>query len=53
MIAKNYHMYSKLDPKKEPIYTIPAMSRLQAANIFANIKRLSLRVFLTVYGVSK
>ncbi len=48
-----YYFYSRADPKQEPVSKIVAISRMSAAKYFASRKRLSLRQFLTIYGVSK
>ena len=48
-----YYFYSKADPKQEPINKVIAISRMSAAKYFAARKRLLLKPFLTIYGVSK
>jgi len=49
----SYYFYSKTDSKKEPISKVLAGSRMAAAKYFAERKRLTLKQFLTLYGVSK
>lgn len=48
-----YYFYSKSDTKKEPISKVIAVSRMAAARYFASRKRLLLKQFLMLYGVSK
>ena len=49
----SYYFYSRNDKSCEPIYYCKAKSRLQAAKVFAQGKRLPLKTFLSLYGVSK
>ncbi len=49
----SYYFYSRTDTKKEPISRVLAVSRMAAAKYFAARKRLQLKQFLTLYGVSK
>ena len=53
MTIKTYYYYSKIDSKQEKLNTIIAPSRLSAAKLFAQIKRLDLKSFLTIYSISK
>ena len=48
-----YYFYSRNDQSQEPINTIVAISRLNAAKRFAQRKQLSLKSFLKIYAVSK
>jgi len=48
-----YYFYSRRDTDKQPITTIGAPSRYQAALFFAKLKRLSLKDFLEIYAVSR
>ena len=50
---KSYFFYSKIDKSKEPIYYCKALSRYNAAVRFAQGKRMNLKTFLSIYGVSK
>ena len=50
---KTYFFYSKIDSDKEPIYYCKASSRLRAAEKFAEGKRMDLKMFLTIYSVSR
>lgn len=50
---KRYFFYSKNDSAQEPIYYCKAYSRLEAAKKFAEGKRMDLKVFLTIYSVSR
>lgn len=50
---KSYFFYSKNDSTQEPIYYYKASSRLEAAKKFAEGKRMDLKVFLTIYSVSR
>lgn len=52
-MPKKYFFYSKNDSSQEPINSILAFSRLQAAKQFASRKQLSLKTFLSVFSVSK
>lgn len=48
-----YFFYVKKDGKQEPIFFTWALSRLEAAKYFAQIKNLKLKQFLSIYGISK
>jgi hypothetical protein len=48
-----YGFYSRLDPNQEIINRLINISRLKAAESFANRKRLDLKSFLKIYGVKK
>ena len=50
---KTYFFYSKVDSSKEPIYYCKASSRLRAAEKFAEGKRMTLKIFLSIYSVSR
>jgi|TARA_R110001599_G_scaffold331061_1_gene545696 hypothetical protein len=50
---KQYNFFTKLDKKKESITTIGAPTRYQAALFFAKQKKLKLKEFLKIYGVSR
>ena len=52
-MPKKYFYYSRVDSKQEPISSILAFSRLQAAKQFASRKQLNLKSFLSVFSVSK
>jgi hypothetical protein len=48
------YFYNKNDSNREPIMKIDFIkSRLKAAKYFAEIKKMSLRAFLNIFGVSK
>ncbi len=48
-----YSFYAKNDNKMEKLGTSPHRSRLGAAKMFAERKRLSLRNFLQIYTVTR
>ena len=50
---KKYSFYSRVDGKKGSISTIGAPTRYQAAIFFAKQKKLKLKEFLKIYGVSR
>jgi hypothetical protein len=50
---KLFYFYSKNDKKKEAISKASQTSRLEAAKEFAAKKRLSLKTFLKIFGVSR
>jgi hypothetical protein len=52
-MAKKYYFYAKNDWQQEPISSTYTDSRLTAAKVFAAIKKLSLKKFLSIYSVSK
>ena len=52
-MPKKYFFYAKNDSEQEPISSVLAFSRLQAAKQFANRKQLNLKSFLSVFSVSK
>ena len=52
-MPKKYFFYVKNDSKQEPISSILAFSRLQAAKQFASRKQLDLKTFLSLFSVSK
>jgi len=45
--------FSKTDSKREPIFTKEFSNRRKAAEWFANLKRLSLKQFLSLFSVPK
>ena len=50
---KKYFFYSKVDSDQEPISSIDSNSRLSAAKFFSNVKKLSLKSFLSIFTISK
>jgi len=48
-----YYFYSRVDSVHEPIDSVRAFSRLQAAKYFASRKKFDLKTFLKLYAVSK
>jgi len=50
---KQYNFFTRLDKKEEKITTIGAPTRYQAAVFFAKQKKLKLKEFLKIYGVSR
>lgn len=48
-----YNFYSRNDSTQEPIMTVVTFSRLKAAKYFAEHKQLPLKVFLSLFAVSK
>jgi len=48
-----YGFYSRLDPNQEIINRLIHVSRLKAAESFADKKNLDLKSFLKIYGVKK
>ena len=48
-MPKKYFFYVKNDSKQEPISSILAFSRLQAAKQFASRKQLDLKTFLKLW----
>jgi len=53
MSYKKYYFYSKIDKNQEPISSCRAWNRLDAAEHFASIKRLTLKEFLSIFSVSR
>lgn len=53
MKTYSYYYYSKVDPTNEKLGSIVALSRLGAAKMFAQRKRLDLKSFLSVYSISR
>lgn len=47
-----FYFYSRVDNNREPIAKVKAPTRYQAALLFAKTKKLDLKSFLQVYGVS-
>ena len=52
-MTKNYYFYSKHDKSKEPIAYVKAKGRLEAAKYFAQVKQMSLKLFLTIFTISR
>ena len=50
---KKFSFYVRRDNKKESISSTTANTRLEAAKTFAQVKRLSLKSFLTIFGVKQ
>lgn len=50
---KQYYFYSKNDSTQEAISKTRSWSRLSAAKFFAESKQLPLKVFLSLFKVSK
>lgn len=50
---KLFYFYSRTDKAQEPIAKATNDSRLSAAKLFAATKRLSLKSFLKLFGVSR
>jgi len=50
---KRYTFYSRIDAKKESYGCIISFSRLAAARLFSEKKRLPLKEFLKIYEVSR
>jgi len=48
-----YYFYSRNDKSQEPIDSVRAFSRLQAAKYFAGRKQLDLKSFLSIFAVNK
>jgi hypothetical protein len=48
-----YYFYSKIDKNQEPVMNTRAWSRLEAAKHFAAVKQMDLKVFLSVFSVSR
>ncbi len=48
-----YYFYSRRDVDKQPIASIGAPTRYQAALFFSKLKHLSLKEFLKIYAVSR
>jgi hypothetical protein len=48
-----YYFYSRSDKTREPINKVVALSRIKAAQYFADRKSLDLKAFLVVYGISR
>lgn len=48
-----YFFFAKEDEKREPIFFTWALTRLDAAKYFAQVKKLKLKQFLSIYGISK
>jgi hypothetical protein len=49
-----YYFYCKNDKDKEPIKSSnKIVSRLEAAKYFAEIKKMSLKTFLSLFSVTK
>ena len=52
-MPRKYYFYAKNNFEQEPISTTLASGRLAAARYFAAIKKLPLKSFLKIYGVSR
>jgi len=50
---KRFSFYSRVDKNQEAIATVVATSRLSAAKKFAQTKKLPLKDFLRIFGISK
>ncbi len=50
---KKYQFYSKFDSSKESYGCVISFSRLNAAKVFAQKKRLPLKEFLRIFEVSR
>jgi len=50
---KNYHFYIRTDKNQEKIMSYLTSSRLKAAKHFASVKQLDLKMFLTLFAISK
>jgi len=50
---KRFSFYSRVDKSQEAIATVTASSRLGAAKKFAQTKKLPLKDFLRIFGISK
>ncbi len=50
---KTHYFYSKTDSKQEKLGSLTASSRLEAAKMFAQIKKLDLKIFLTLFAINK
>jgi len=48
-----YYFYSRNDLDKEPINWVDVPNRLKAAKLFAKMKRMELKQFLSIFTVSK
>lgn len=48
-----YYFYARNDKNQEPVDSVRAFSRLQAAKHFAARKQFDLKTFLSIYSVSK
>ena len=48
---KRYRFYGKSDPDQESYRTIHASSRIEAVELFAKMKDLSIEKFLKIYDV--
>jgi len=53
MSFRKYYFYSKIDPSQEAIGNCRAFSRKEAALHFAEVKRLPLKQFLSIFAVSR
>ena len=52
-MKNTYYFYSRSDKNKEPITTIGAPTRYQAALLFAKLKQFPLKEFLELFAVSR
>ena len=50
---KKYEFYRRGDKHKEPIFSVGAPNRYQAALLFCKTKKLTLKQFLKIYEVSR
>lgn len=50
---QKFSFFVRRDAEQEPVSSTTANTRLEAAKHFAQVKRLSLKSFLTLFGVKK
>jgi hypothetical protein len=53
MKKKKYYFYSQKDETQEPVMSVYTFSRLKAAKYFAERKQLDLKLFLSIFSVSR
>ena len=52
-MENTYYFYARVDENEQPIYSVGAPSRYQAAIFFSKLKCLELKEFLKIYAISR
>jgi len=53
LIKSKYYFYSRIDQTQEPIMSAWTYGRLKAAKYFAERKQMDLKMFLSIFAISK
>jgi len=48
-----YYFYSRNDSDKEPVNWVNVSNRLKAAKLFARMKQMKLKQFLSIFSISR